>query len=319
VAVATQSQSRTQAWIANRPQWLRDSQIFRRRAITFIQRAFTYIVLVDIAFVFLVPIFYILATSLKTAQDLTDPTIVWFPSGFFWINYPLAFLAMNYPRSLANSLWISLGSAIGQTVTCAFVGYGFARIRFPGRDALFALVLFTFLVPPQTIIVPLFILYKNLGWINSYNPFIIPSFFGHGLKGALFVVVFRQFFKTQPWELEEAARIDGASAFGTWWRIMLPLSTAAIVVVFLFSVVWHWNDFFEPFIYLNRMEHFTLPMRLSVLSPSLDQVTGGQAGDLFNEALVMAAVFLVILPPLAIYMFTQRFFVESIDRTGLVE
>ena len=140
-----------------------------------------------------------------------------------------------------------------------------------------------------------------------------------GLKGALFVVVFRQFFKTLPWELEEAARIDGASAFGTWWRIMVPLAMPAVVVVFLFSVVWHWNDFFEPFIYLNRMEYFTLPMRLSVLSPSLDTATGGQASELFNEALVMAAVFLVILPPLSIYLFTQRFFVESIDRTGLVE
>jgi multiple sugar transport system permease protein len=131
--------------------------------------------------------------------------------------------------------------------------------------------------------------------------------------------VFRQFFKTLPWELEEAARIDGASAFSTWWRIMVPLAMPAVVVVFLFSVVWHWNDFFEPFIYLNRMEHFTLPMRLSVLSPSLNEVTGGQSGELFNEALVMAAVFLVILPPLSIYMFTQRFFVEAVDRTGLVE
>src|SRR5919109_3495328 len=208
-----------QQWVANRPQWLRDAQVFRRRAVTFVQRAFTYIVLIDIGFVFLIPIFYILATSLKTAQDLTDPTIVWIPSGVFWINYPLAFLAMNYPRSLSNSLWISLGSAVGQTISCAFVGYGFARVKFPGRDVLFALVVFTFLVPPQTIIVPLFILYKNLGWINSYNPFIVPSFFGHGLKGAL----------------------------------------------------------------------------------------------------LMAAVFLVILPPLSIYMFPQRFFVESIDRTGLVE
>src|SRR5437762_5058011 len=103
-----------QAWAANRPHWMRDPAVFRRRTITFIQRLFTYVVLIDIGFVFLIPIFYILATSLKTAQDLTDPTIVWIPSGFFWINYPLAFLAMNYPRSLSNSLWISLGSALGQ-------------------------------------------------------------------------------------------------------------------------------------------------------------------------------------------------------------
>ena len=318
IAMASIAAAQT-SFLVERPKWWRDGQIVRRRSITFLQRAFTYIVLIDIAFVFLVPIFYITATSLKTSQDLTDPTIVWIPSGFFWINYPLAFFSMAYVKSLSNSLYISLGSALGQTVSCAFVGYGFARVRFPGRDALFALVLFTFLVPPQTIIVPLFILYKNLGWINTYQPFVVPSFFGHGLKGALFVVVFRQFFKTLPWELEEAARIDGASAFATWWRIMVPLAMPAVVVVFLFSVVWHWNDFFEPFIYLNRMEYFTLPMRLSVLSPSLDTATGGQASDLFNEALVMAAVFLVILPPLSIYLFTQRFFVESIDRTGLVE
>jgi len=301
------------------PLWLRDPQILRRKTLTFIQRSLTYLVLVDIAFIFLIPIFYILATSFKTAQDLTDPTIVWIPTSFFWVNYPLAFLAMNYPRSLMNSLQISLIPAIGQTLSAAFIGYGFARIKFPGREFLFFLVIFTFLVPPETIIVPLFILYKNLGWINTYNPFIVPAFFGHGLKGALFIIIFRQFFRLQPWELEDAARIDGAGAFQIWWRIMLPLSRSAIIVVFLFSLIWHWNDFFEPFIYLNRMEHFTLPMRLSVLSPSLDQVTGGQSGDLFNEALVMAAVFLVILPPLSIYAYTQRLFVESIDRTGLVE
>ena len=207
IAIASIAAAQT-SFVVERPKWWRDGQIVRRRSITFLQRAFTYIVLIDIAFVFLVPIFYIMATSLKTSQDLTDPTIVWIPSGFFWINYPLAFFSMAYVKSLSNSLYISLGSALGQTVSCAFVGYGFARVRFPGRDALFALVLFTFLVPPQTIIVPLFILYKNLGWINTYQPFVVPSFFGHGLKGALFVVVFRQFFKTLPWELEEAALLS---------------------------------------------------------------------------------------------------------------
>lgn len=283
-------------------------------------RIATYIILVNVCFVFLFPVIYMFSTSLKTVADLADLTVLWIPRTFFWRNYELAISGMLYWQAARNSIIISLGSGILQTVACSFVAYGFARIPFPGRDILFLLVLFTFLVPPQTIIVPLFILYRNLGFMDTYFPFLIPALFGHGLRGALFILVFRQFFRNLPYELEDAARIDGAGPFSVYWRIMLPLATPAIIVVFLFSLVWHWNDFFEPTIYLFDQNNFTLPLRLSILSAALLQMLAGQgAGDEFNEAVIMAASFLVIMPPLIIYLFTQRYFVESVDRTGLVE
>lgn len=283
-------------------------------------RIATYIILINVCFVFLFPVIYMFSTSLKTVADLADLTVLWIPRTFFWRNYELAISGMLYWQAARNSVIISLGSGILQTVACSFVAYGFARIPFPGRDVLFLLVLFTFLVPPQTIIVPLFILYRNLGFMDTYFPFLIPALFGHGLRGALFILVFRQFFRNLPYELEDAARIDGAGPFSVYWRIMLPLAAPAIIVVFLFSLVWHWNDFFEPTIYLFDQNNFTLPLRLSILSAALLQMLAGQgAGDEFNEAVIMAASFLTISPPLIVYLFTQRYFVESVDRTGLVE
>jgi multiple sugar transport system permease protein len=286
----------------------------------FFLRIATYIILINVCFVFLFPVIYMFSTSLKTVADLADLTVLWIPRTIFWRNYELAISGMLYWQAARNSIIISLGSGILQTVACSFVAYGFARIPFPGRDVLFLLVLFTFLVPPQTIIVPLFILYRNLGFMDTYFPFLMPSLFGHGLRGALFILVFRQFFRNLPYELEDAARIDGAGPFSVYWRIMLPLAAPAIIVVFLFSLVWHWNDFFEPTIYLFDQNNFTLPLRLSILSAALLQMLAGQgAGDEFNEAVIMAASFLVIMPPLIVYLFTQRYFVESVDRTGLVE
>ena len=315
---------------------------------TIILRLVTYLILADIGFVFLYPVFYMLATSFKSIQDLTDPTIVWIASGFDWQNYVLAWQSVDFVHAFANSAQIAILAAIGQVISCAFVGYGFGRVSFPGRELLFLLVIFTFLVPPETIIVPLFILYKTMprlavdftplafphiisttgsfgpgnvldhGWIDTYWPFIFPSFLSMGLKGPVFILIFRQFFRGLPWELEEAARVDGAGPFSTFFRIMLPLAKPAILVTFLFSLVWHWNDFLEPLIYLNRQQLFTLPMRLSVLGQTLNDVTGGAGSDFYNEALVMAACFLVILPLLVLYLYTQRYFTESIDRTGVV-
>ncbi|MCL4543192.1 MAG: carbohydrate ABC transporter permease [Chloroflexi bacterium] len=346
MASVAQTRARSTAAVTARQRF--NSYFMLKLLKTVVTRIVTYLILADIAFVFLFPVFYMVATSVKSIQDLTDPTIQWIASGIDWQNYILAWQAVNFWSSFSNSAQIALLAGVGQVISCAFVGYGFGRIPFPGRELIFLLVIFTFLVPPETIIVPLFILYKTMprlaidlnfaafphivsvsgsfgpgkilehGWIDTYWPFIFPSFLGEGLKGPVFILIFRQFFRGLPWELEEAARVDGAGPFATFFRIMLPLAKPAILVTFLFSIVWHWNDYLEPLIYLNRRELYTLPMRLSVLGQTLNDVTGGAGADFYNEALAMAACLLVIMPVLILYLFTQRFFTESIDRTGVV-
>ncbi|MGI6082424.1 MAG: carbohydrate ABC transporter permease [Limnochordia bacterium] len=293
--------------------------IYRRRTENLFFQLLMYLILFNIAFTFLYPVLYMVSTAFMSIEDFVDPAVYWVPRTLNWDNFQLAFLGMNYKVALKNSLVIALVAAVGQLVSCSMAGYGFGRIKFPGREFLFLLVIFTFIVPPQTIIVPLFILYRKLGWIDTYYPFTVPTFFAAGLRGPLFVIIFRQFFRRQPWELEDAARVDGCGALRTFFRIMLPLSKPALVVTFLFSLVWHWNDFYEPMMYLMKPQNFTVPLRLSILQSSLNEVTGGQAGEFFNEPLIMAACLLVVVPPLILYLFFQRHFVESIERTGLVD
>ena len=271
-----------------------------------------YFFLVNIAFVILYPLIYMVSTSLMSIEDYDDPSINWLPIHIQFENYSFAFQRIRYLQALSNSLFITIPSLIGQIVSCSLIGYGFARVKFPGRDIFFILVILTMIVPPQTVILPLFILYVELKWINTYWPFIVPSFFGFGLRGAIFIFIFRQAFKTLPWELEDAARIDGAGALSTYWRIMLPLIKPATVTAALFSFVWHWNDFYEPLMYLNSNQKYTLALMLAFLREVYFR------GRIVSAPIfTMAAGSLVIAPSLLLYFFTQRYFVESIERTGL--
>lgn len=285
----------------------------------FLRRVVLYVILIDMSFVFLYPFLYIVITSLKSVQDYLDPTVFWVPRSIEFENFRVALSGLVYWESFRNSACIALVSAIAQVISCSMVGYGFARIDFKFRDTLFAVALLTFIIPPQTIIVPLFMTYKRLGWLDTYLPFLIPGLLANGLRGALFIYIFRQFFRGLPWELEDAAMIDGAGPLRMFSSIMLPLARPAIIVTFLFSLVWHWNDTYEPSIYLMSSEHFTLPLRLSRFWFELQSVFGiTQAETMYNEPIIMAASLLVILPMLVVYVFAQRYFVEGIERTGLV-
>jgi len=296
-----------------------------RRAKTFVSQLFVYSVLLSLAFVFIYPMLFIFSKSLMQAGDVTDATVRWIPKQLSFANYVYAFKQLDFWRSFTNSTIISLGSAVVQIVSCAVVGYGFARFRFPGRGLWLALVLFTFLVPPQTIIVPLFLQFSNLGWLNTYFPFIVPGLFGHGLKGALFVLIFIQFFRKLPIQLEEAALIDGAGAFRTFRSIMFPLARPAMLVVFLFSLVWHWSDTYEPTMYLMDPGKFNISQQLSILNGEGQEEGAKQLAatkSVIGEPptkvnRVMAGTLLSILPILALYLFTQRYFVESVERTGI--
>ncbi|WP_274361996.1 carbohydrate ABC transporter permease [Paenibacillus thermotolerans] len=286
-----------------------------------------YLFLLSLSFVFLYPLLYMISQSLMRVQDVSDATVQWIPRAPTFQNYVIAFNAIKYWQGFTNSAIISFGSAVLQIISCSIVGYGFARYRFPGHSFWLALVVFTFLVPPQTIVVPLYIFFSDLHWINTHLPFIFPSLFGHGLKGALFVLIFIQFYRRLPAVLEEAARIDGAGAFRTYWTIMFPLAKPAMLVVFLFSVVWHWNDLFEPNTYLMIPQYFNLAQNMSVfngnanaglntMAQSMSATDAlGMAPTILNQ--IMAAVLMSILPILILYLFVQRHFVESVERAGI--
>jgi len=248
------------------------------------------------------------------------------PKSFSLANYGFAYNALIYMKSFGNSLMTSLVPALIQIVSCAIVGYGFARYYFPGKGLCLALVMFTFLVPPQTIVVPLYIFFSDLGAINTYVPFWAPAMFGHGLRGALFVLIFTQFFRGLPHQLEEAARIDGAGAFRTFWSIMLPLAKPAMLVVFLFSLVWHWNDMFQPGLFVFQSDNFNLTQQLGIMNGQGEQELAFGTGTSSSDAIVqiptyanrvMAGALMTILPILVLYLFTQRYFVESVERTGI--
>ncbi|WP_420330220.1 carbohydrate ABC transporter permease [Paenibacillus contaminans] len=282
-------------------------------------RAFIYLVLIDVAYIYLNPILFMMTTMVKNSADLIDPAVTWVPRMIYTGVLQDAWTKLKYPSAFTISAFLSLTIAVLQTVSCAVAGYAFARLEFPFKRTCFILLIFTFIVPIQVTILPNLIAASQLGLIATYIPIVLPALFGHGLKGALFVIIYRQFFSTQPKELEEAAKIDGASVFRIFYKVMLPLAKPAILVVFLFSFVWTWNDYYLPSMYLKGVQDVPLSMGISQVSAAIAQRESELGPSVFDEPLKMAASFLIVLPPLVLYMFTQRWFVEGVERTGLVE
>lgn len=288
--------------------------------------ALIYFILINLALIYIAPMVSMIGTSFKSFSDLIDPTTKWIPKSLNSINYKHAFdslkiwvsfhddfsLRDNLTRSsLFNTLSIVVPSALLQVLSCAVAGYAFGRMKFPGRKLLFVLLILTFVAPPQTLMIPLIWTYKSYGLLDSPFAFIGPALFGHGVKGALFVFMYMQFFKKFPTELEEAARIDGVGGFRMFWKVMLPLAKPAIIVVFLFSIVFHWNEgMLTPYFYVKLQ---TLPTMLGALQPA------GDPAKLYVLPVKMAAGLIELAPLLVLYFFTQRWFTESIERTGLVE
>lgn len=295
---------------------------------SFIYRVALYLLLLDLAFVFLYPFIYMIITSLKSPQDLLDITVNILPTSFYIQNYRAAFVALNYGSAIKNSIIITLFATIGHIIACSFIAYGFARFKFPGREFFFMIVIFSIIVPIQVLIFPYYIQFSKWGWLNTYLPFIIPTFFGFGLRGGLYIFIFRQFFMGLPYELEEAATIDGCGIFRTYWNIVLPISKSATLVTAVLSMVWHWNDYFEPGIYLTKINLWPLPVNIPFMYDVLKALSGEQLemledlmvdGEvLLNEGIVFAGTFLVVLPLLIVYLILQRQFMEGIERTGIV-
>lgn len=278
-----------------------------------------YLVLFDLAFIFMYPFIRMIIQSIKTSEDLADMTVKWLPNKVFLENYSIAINSLSFMKYFKNSVIVTLLSIIGHVVSCSFIAYGFARYKFRGREILFGLVIFSLIVPAQVLVFPLYIQYSKMSWLNTYLPITVPTFFGFGLRGGLFIFLFRQFFMGLPYELEDAARIDGCGSFRIFWNIMLPISKASILVCSVLSMVWHWNDYFEPSVYLAKSAMALLPSRLPSLFDALnaEQVVDPTNPIIYNEAIVLAATFLVILPLLIAYTFLQKSFMEGVERSGI--
>jgi len=287
-----------------------------------------YLLVLGLAFVFLYPFLYMITTSLMSNADLNSSSVNWIPTEIKFENYAIAAQLMNGMSYAKNSFLVTVIATLGHILVCSFVGYGFARFNFPLKKVLFACVMLAFIVPTQTIIIPLYLTYSNMSWLDTYLPLLVPTFFGFGLRGALYVFLFRQFFLTVPKSLEEAARIDGCGFMMTYWRIVFPLAKATVVVAMVLSVVWHWNDFYEPGLYVSSPAKSFLPSRLSTIIEAASALPDKQAEmlrqlglddgeDTLNNAVVMAGAVIISAPVLVFFAFAQRQFMQGIERTGI--
>jgi|HigsolmetaAR203D_1030402.scaffolds.fasta_scaffold05262_3 multiple sugar transport system permease protein len=283
-------------------------------------KAVVYGLLISIGFVYLYPVLYMISQSFKSLQDLLDPTVLWLPKSLHLDNYVRAWHALDFPASFGASVLNSVLPAAAQTASCALVGYGLARFRFPGKSVMIGLMMLTFVIPVQVVMIPLFLLFQKYGMLGSPLPFIVPALFAGGIKSVLFILIYTQFFRTIPKALEESAQLDGAGALNIFVRIILPITVPAVVVVFLFSLVWHWNETYTASLYL-RDSMRTLPMMLQAFEQAYSQMySSSSAGSTYvniNESIKLAGTMLIILPLLILYLFAQRWFVEVIDRTGI--
>jgi multiple sugar transport system permease protein len=278
-----------------------------------------YVILINVAFIYIKPILYMVTTMVKDAKNILDPTVIWVPKSLYFGHLAEATRLLNYVKSFMISVSLSATVSVLQIFSCAVAGYAFARLDFPLKNLWTVLLLFTFIMPPQVIILPSIMLFKGFGWMDTVLPMVVPALFGHGLKGAMFVIIYRSFYSNLPKELDEAARMDGANGVKLFFRVMFPLSKSAIVVVLLFSIVWNWNDFYLPSIFMFTAQNVPLSITLARLAAELKLAAGAGEMTVYGESIKMAAAFLIIFPLMIVYFFAQRWFIEGVERTGLVE
>lgn len=297
-----------------------------RRAGSALLRLAVYVLLIDLSFVFVYPFLYMLSTSLKSYEDLHNLLVGWIPTSLHWENYKLAAEAMALKSTVLHSVTVTALATVGHLISCAFIGYGFARFDFPFKKLLFFGVILSAVLPIQVMIVPLYIVYYNMGMLNTFLPLILPAFLGFGLRGGIFIYLFRQFFYGFPATLEEAARIDGCGRIRSFFAIALPSAGPTIIVTTVLSMVWHWNDYYEPSVYLTNGSKTAL---VTQMLPNLYENLSGmmtQTGNvsqlewmtMYHEGVVMAATAIAIVPLLVAYAFLQKKFMASIELTGLV-
>lgn len=276
---------------------------FRNRVLTVL----THVYLFPLAIVAVFPLYWLMSTSLKFRGNILKFPPQWFPDPITIENYQRLFITNPFDIWYFNSLVITISSTFGATISAALVAFGFARLRFFGRNFWFAVVLATLMVPESVLIIPRFGLMRLFGWIDTWIPLILPFFLG---GGAFNIFLLRQFFRTLPHELDEAAKIDGASNLRIFWQILLPNLKPVLAVVVVFTAIANWNSFLYPLVFINTTEKLPVAVGIQMV------LAGSQAGP-GNTGAMMAASTLITIPVIMLFAFSQKYFMQGIVLTGL--
>ncbi|MDX1416151.1 MAG: carbohydrate ABC transporter permease [Candidatus Promineifilaceae bacterium] len=274
---------------------------FKRHKI--INGARGYAVLIIFAVLFMVPFYWMFATALKGGNQLFELPPTWIPNPAVWENFAQVFREVPFGRFLINSVILVVFNIVGQVISTTLVAYGFARLRFPGKNVLFLILLATMMVPSQVTLVPQFILFARLGWVNTYLPLILPAFTG----SPFLIFLMRQYMMTIPMDLDESARIDGASRLQILRHIIAPIAFPGIVLVTVFTFTDVWTDFMGPLIYLNDPEKFTVTLGLSFF----------QGAKETSWHLLMAGSLMAMIPPMILFFIAQRRLLGGLAAAGI--
>ena len=267
------------------------------------RNAATHTALLALSIVFLIPLYWLVISSLKTDAQLQAWPPVWFPRPITFEHYEKGLSFINFPRMLGNTLFVSVVSVIGTVISCSLVAYGLTAMRWKGRDLLFYTLLATMMLPGQVTMVPLFVLFAKMGWVDTFAPLTVPHFFG----GAFAIFLMRQFFLTIPRDLSDAARIDGCGPWGVYARIVMPLSKPVVATVALFTFLGSWNDYMGPLIYLADPKNFTLSLGLAMFN--------SQYGSFHGQ--LMAVTTVMTVPILVLFFLAQRTFIQGMTSSGI--
>jgi ABC-type glycerol-3-phosphate transport system permease component len=275
--------------------------------LTLLRSSLIYIILAAVSTAFVLPLAWMVSVSIHDVRGVFQQPFTWFPTPPKWENYPDVMALVPFGRYFFNTAFVTGLVLVGTLLSSSLVAYGFSRVRFRGRNAMFALCLSTMMLPGQVTMIPLYMLFSAIGWVDTLWPLIVPSFFGT----PFYIFLLRQFFLTIPREYDEAALLDGASRLRIYWSIILPLARPALITVALFTFIGKWNDFFTPLIYINSPEHATLTLGLNMLK---SQIVGT---GMTQWHLLMAAAVMVMVPNILLFMIAQRYLVKGIAMGGL--
>lgn len=312
----------------------------QNRGTQFIVSLLRIVFLIGMSFVMVYPVLFVLSAAFKGVQDVHDSSVVWLPKHFSLRGFQVALQMLDIENSLGRTLSVTIPSALLQLVSSLLAGYGFARFKFRGKTVLFALLIFTIIVPVQTYMIPLYVGFsrfdflgigpiytlitgERLSILNTTLPFYLMAAFGAGIRSGLYIFMLRQFFLSMPRELDEAASIDGCGPLQVFTKVMIPNAIPMMVTILVFSLVWYWNDYYLSSMFFDELPPLSQKLADVSVQASYNSISGvtglnQKEFDLIKEGVMACGCLVTILPPLILYIFAQRYFTEGLERSGIV-